>query len=143
MALNRSLKNRRPILPRSAKNKGAAFQKKIAKIIAQLLELEPSEMGYGDDCLIKPKRMGEKGVDIHIDKSVRKRFPIASECKNSVGASVPATIKQVLPYVSDGYKYWMCFMKLKQHRKPVVIMELDLFEKIMESAKPIEEKTWK
>ena len=142
MKLTRTKKGRRPILPRSAKNKGAAFQKKITKLLASILKVDPDKIGHGDDCLLKPKRMGESGVDIHIDQSLRDKFPIAIECKNNKSASVPATIKQVLPYVKNGYKHWMCFMKIKTHHKPIVIMELDVFEKIMVNLNSINEETW-
>jgi len=122
----------------SRKSKARGQQKKIARLIAEAIGIPPEKVGYGDDCLIKPKRMGEAGVDVHISEQIRKRFPIACECKNTKSLGLTDAVKQAKEYMKAGYNHWLVCYRHKQ--KDLIIMDVDMFFKLYSKAYPEIEK---
>lgn len=108
------------------KAKGRRLQKEVAERISQLTGLD-----CGKDEDIESRPMGQTGTDIRLSKEALKLFPFTVECKNQENWSVHAAIKQVkanrLPHTD-----WLVIFG-KNNTKPVVIMDLDTFFKILDT----------
>lgn len=120
-------KSMQQIKPRSAKNKGAAFQKEICGLIADILGIEFNNAD--DNCEIHSREMGLSGADVVVRGDARKRFGYGIECKNSNAISLPAWVRQAKENAIDGQ--WLLFIKSALLESgPVVVMPLDEFEEL-------------
>ena len=111
---------KKKITTRSAKNKGARFQKIIAEYISKITGIP-----NGKDELIQSREMGQSGVDVKLIGEAKDTFPFAVECKNCEKWSLPSWIKQAKSNIGD-FKTWLLFCK-KNNEDPVVVMDADKF----------------
>lgn len=110
----------------SRKAKGRRLQKLVADKIGELLNLE-----VGKDEMIAPREMGQSGTDVRLIGPAKEMFPFSIECKNQETWSLPNWIKQ-----AKGNKEretdWLLVCQ-KNHMKPVVVMDMDVFFEIFEN----------
>lgn len=109
----------------SRKAKGRRLQNLVAGKISKILNIP-----WGKDKLIQGREMGQSGVDIKLYGEAKEKFPFAIECKNTEKMSLTSWVKQAKENLGD-FKYWMIVYK-KNNFKPVVILDLDDFIKILE-----------
>lgn len=109
------------ITHRSAKNKGARFQKQIAAKISELLD-----MPYGKDECIASRPMGCSSVDIILVGPARALFPWSCEAKAHERFSVKSWIRQAKTNILDGTNWLLLFKK--NRFKPVVCMSSPVFD---------------
>lgn len=111
------------ISSRSCKNKGAQFQKEVAKNISELIQIE-----FGENKCIQSRTMGCCGTDIMLIADAIKFYPWSVECKNDKSFNLKAWIRQSSNNIIKGTQ-WIVFFK-KNHFKPVACMSSDVFDKI-------------
>ena len=124
---------KRRITHGSAKARARWLQDWVAERIGNLTG---HAWGHDDEHLIEPRPMGQKGVDVILRGVVRRLFPFSVECKNSEQWSVPAAIKQARDNTQEGTD-WLLFLK-RNGLKPVVVLDAELFFKIVGLAIDIE-----
>ena len=110
----------------SAKAKGRNLQKWAVEKIAKLLNEELSN--DKDMNNIRSREMGQSGVDVWLHKSIRKKFPIAVECKAQESISLNAFIEQAKSNTSEELLYWLLIIKNKSLKNPIAVMDWELFE---------------
>ena len=126
--LKRIKKSLTPIKPRSAKNKGAMWQKEVAECISRITGLEYNQQD--DNCLIHAREMGLSGVDVILRGKAREKFPFDVECKNCNNISLPAWVKQAEENCID-LNNWLLFIKSPVLScKKVVVMSFTKFEEM-------------
>ncbi len=109
------------ITSRSAKNKGARFQKEVAAKISELVN-----MPYGKDECIQSRIMGGTSVDIVLVGPAKRVFPWSCECKNDKSFNLKSWIRQASKnMLSD--THWLVLFK-KNNFKPVVCMDIEVYE---------------
>ena len=113
------------IKPRSAKNKGASFQKWICGRVAVLLGI-PFD-NQDDQCEIHAREMGQSGNDVILRGSAYKNFLFDIECKNCESLSIQATMEQAQSNTKEG-RHWLIAWKRKSFKEPIVIMDWSVFE---------------
>ena len=122
--IKRSIKQ---IKPRSAKDKGATWQKSVCELISRIIGL-PFD-NQDDNCSIHSRTMGCSGSDVELRGEARKRFPFGVECKNSNQISLPDWCRQAKSNAIDGR--WLLFIKSAKLEENVVVMTTDVFEEVM------------
>lgn len=120
-------KSMQQIKPRSAKNKGLNFQKKIAAYIGSLIGIEASQ---DDDSLIQSRLAGQNGTDIILHKEAKALFPFAVECKDCSSISLPSWIAQAKQNETEKEKFLLFIHSQLLDEKDIVVMSLDTFEQI-------------
>lgn len=111
----------------SAKAKARYLQNWVAEKISNLLNLE---WGHEEDKLIRPRSMGQSGTDVELLGEAFVRFPVVIECKSGENWSIKAAIKQVKEHQRKekrGKTQWLVFLKSKEFKKPIVVMDADYF----------------
>jgi hypothetical protein len=116
------------IKTRSAKNKGALFQKEIAQRISDLLGI-PIEKD-GD---LESRQMGMSGTDIILRGKAKKGFNYSVECKRCESLSIPAWIRQAESNLGD-FKNWLLFFR-RSNETAKVVMEADHFFELLKQIK--------
>lgn len=117
------------IKPRSAKNKGAAWQKEIAEFVSRITEIPYNQQD--DNCLIHAREMGLSGVDVILRGKARELFPYDIECKNCNNISLPEWIRQAENNCTE-LNNWLLFIKSPAvTAKKIVVLSLSKFEEIM------------
>lgn len=120
------------ITHRSAKNKGARFQKEVAARISELLSLP-----YGKDECIASRPMGSSSVDIILVGPARRLFPWSCECKAAEDFRLKSWIRQaasnVLPETN-----WLVLFKRNRFR-PSVCMDFVIFSRLFAGAYNVSE----
>jgi len=106
---------------RTGKAKGRRLQKYVAGKISEM-----TGISMGKDRDIESREMGQAGVDIKLYGKAKELFPYAIECKNAQNWSFKGYIKQARDNNTDGWDNWLLFVG-KNHFKPIVLMEADLF----------------
>lgn len=120
----------RRIKPRSAKSKGAGFQKEICELVAGILGIEFDNAD--DSCEVHSREMGLSGSDVVLRGVARIKFGYGIECKNANTVSLPEWIRQARENAIDGK--WLLFIKSPMvEGGPVVVMSVDEFQAIMKS----------
>jgi len=116
------------IKPRSAKNKGASFQKDMAEFISRVTGV-PFD-NQSDQSEILCRTMGCSGVDIMLRGEAIKRFKrFAIECKNQNTLSLPDWIRQAKANCNkDGYGDWLLMIKSALIEDTIVVMSLSALE---------------
>ena len=114
---------------RSAKDKGMRLQKWVCQKIAKILGIEYNSQD--DQCLIHSRTCGLSGVDIILRGEAIKRFPYSIECKSSEKLNLLGTIRQAKSNQVDGTD-WLIVYKRKAFKKPIVIMDWDAFQNLVE-----------
>lgn len=105
---------------RSAKNKGARFQKDVRqRLLNEFITLE------SDD--IKTAIMGENGVDLHLSPAARKVFPFSIECKNQERLNIWQALHQAAQNVKDNTYPALIFKRNRS--KTYIALELEDFLK--------------
>jgi len=106
----------------SAKSKGRNLQKWVCSRISELTGIE-----WGKDCPIESRPMGQTGVDVRMESTVKKLFPFSVECKWQESWSVPAWIEQSKTN-QEPDATWILFMRRKG-LKPfsVACLDADVF----------------
>lgn len=103
---------------RSAKNKGAKFQKDVRqRLLNHFITLE------SDD--IKTAIMGESGVDLHLSPAARKIFPFSIECKNQERLNIWQALSQASTNVKPGTFPALIFKRNRS--KTYITLELEDF----------------
>lgn len=113
------------IKPRSAKNKGMAWQKEVCGFIASLLGIEYNQQD--DDCPIHSRESGLSGCDIVLRGEAKKRFDYAIECKAVESVHLADWISQAKSNASGGN--WMLFIKNRRVGK-IVCMDIDTLRQL-------------
>lgn len=119
---------KRKITRASAKQKGAGLQNFVVKELGELTGLPA---GTGDDCLIKPRPGGHKGVDIIITGKASEVLPLSIECKNQESWHLLGAIKQA----KENQKFdtdWVVILK-KARVKPVVVIDWEFFKSLLDN----------
>ena len=120
-------KSMKKIKPRSAKNKGLQFQKKIACVIGELIGIEASQ---DDDSLIQSRLSSQNGTDIILHGIAKDKFPYSVECKDCSSISLPAWISQAKENETEREK-WLLFIHSQiLDEKDIVVMSLDSFKNL-------------
>jgi hypothetical protein len=122
---DKTLRSMGKIKPRSAKNKGASWQKEVCEIISEITGIPFNNTD--DDCNIHSRTMGSNGTDVVLTGKARKLFPIGIECKNSNKISLPDWIKQAKANAIKGN--YALFIKSKLLEDCVVCLPVSLFKK--------------
>ena len=118
IALSKKIeRSKKQIKPRSAKNKGSSYQKKVCEYISQITNIP---LIKGDECLIQSRGMGQQGTDVVLYGKARKLFPYGIECKNCNTISLPLWVKQAKANAIDG-KY-LLFIKSALLEDEIVVM---------------------
>jgi hypothetical protein len=126
--LSKKLRNAcKTIKHRSAKNKGASFQKEVAELISNLIGI-PLEK----DGLIESRGMGQPGVDISLRGEARKQFPWSVECKNQENINLVSYIDQAKSNMLPDTSWLLCIRK-KVLKEDIVVMEMEKFFAIMKA----------
>jgi hypothetical protein len=115
------------IAVRSAKAKGMLAQIIVCEWISKLVGI-PFLRG-NDDSLIKPRPSGQNGVDIILEKEIRKKFPFSVEVKNQEQLNLVEAIEQADTNKTEGTD-WLLYHKRKALKEDIVIISRDTFEKI-------------
>jgi len=117
---------------RSAKNKGANFQKEIAQKICELLDM-PYD-GHVDSALIETRCMGQAGTDIILRGVAQKKFPYSVECKSTESWNIPKAIRQADSNKKDDTEF-LLFLRRKAFKKSFVLLESDIFFELLKKLK--------
>ena len=117
-----------PITIRSAKSKGMRLQKYICQQIADLFGIKFDNQN--DNSLIQSRTCGLSGVDIILRDFIYKRFTFDIECKNQEKINIKEAIRQAKNNTKEN-RNWLLFWKCKEFKKPVVIMDSEIFFEIM------------
>lgn len=130
-------RSERKIKPRSAKNKGASWQKEMCEMISRITGVEFNQQD--DSCDIHSREMGLSGADIIVRGRARELFDFDPECKNCNVVSVPEWIRQAKSNSKDG-KY-VIFVKSPRLEDSVAIMSIDNFESLAYGAAAWDKET--
>lgn len=116
----------KPISIAARKSKGRNLQKWTCQKISELFD-EP--WGYEDECLIQPRIMGQKGVDVILRGKMEKLFPFAIECKAIETINWKKMVRQAKKNTPKG-KNWMCVLKTTAFHDKIIVMNADKFFEI-------------
>ena len=111
------------ITTRSAKNKGARFQKYVAARVSDLLN-----MPYGKDECIQSRIMGGTSVDIVLIGPARIEFPWSCECKADESFNLKSWIRQASTNILE-HTQWIVLFK-KNRFKPAVCFDIEVFNRL-------------
>lgn len=115
----------------SAKSKGRNLQKWACKEISKVTNIS---WGYEDDKLIQPRLMGQSGVDVVLRGRAEFLFPFDVECKSCEAWSVPSFIRQAKKNKKKN-RDWLLILKRKEFQSPIVVMDANVFFKIIKEKK--------
>ena len=118
---------KKPITIASRKQKARWLQNWVCQWISTTLDIA---WGYEDGKFIQPRIMGQSGTDVILRDEALNSFPFAIECKNSETWSIPDAIRQVKKNTKKPYQKWLLFMKRKEFKNPIVILDAVLFFEI-------------
>ena len=118
---------------RSAKNKGMRFQKWVCEKIAKLFNVTFNNQD--EQCEIHSRECGLSGTDIVLRGEIYKKFPFDIETKNTESFNVYKAIAQAQVNTAPG-RHWLLFHK-KNRSLPIVILDADLFFKILANTKDL------
>jgi hypothetical protein len=118
----------------SAKAKGRALQCWAARKIAELLGVS---WGYGDDCVIKPRNMGQIGTDVIIPESVQSQFPFSIECKSGEHWNIQSAMIQAKSNQKKNTE-WMLILKNKSMKTPIIVLDANVFFKMTENIRDLQ-----
>jgi len=121
----------KPIKTSSAKGKGRDLQQWICRRISQIIGVPYDQSD--DQCLIHSREMGQSGVDIILRGEALLRFPFSIESKSTESLSLVDAIRQAQSNKVDSTD-WIVVHKRKSFKKPVVILEWDVFERLSRSS---------
>jgi hypothetical protein len=113
---------------RSAKNKGMRLQKYIAKKICDLFNIEFNNQD--DNSLVQSRTCGLSGTDIILRGEIYQKFNFDCECKAVEKPSIKDWIKQAKLNIKENRNF-LLFWKCKDFKKPVVILDSEIFFEIM------------
>lgn len=115
------------IKPRSAKNKGLSFQKRIASFIGGLIGIDASQ---DDDSLIQSRLSGQNGTDIILRGEAKDRFPFSVECKNCDRINLPEWVEQARQNSGKGSPWLLFIHSRPAGQEDLVVMESETFRSI-------------
>ena len=124
---NKLKKVENPIKVRSAKNKGLLLQKWVCERISKLINIPYDQSN--DQCLIHSREASQIGVDIILRGNALRLFPFSIECKSSEQFNIKKSIEQAKNNQVENTD-WMIVYKRKSFKKPVVIIDWGIFDKI-------------
>ena len=116
------------IKPRSAKNKGLSFQKRIAVFIGDLIGIKASQ---DDDSLIQSRLSGQNGTDIILRGEAKTRFPYSVECKDCDRISLPEWVEQARQNSTEDSPWLLFIHSRPAGQKDLVVMEVETFRNIL------------
>ena len=117
----------------SAKAKGRNLQNWTVERIAELLNEKLSN--DKDVNNIRGREMGQSGVDVWLHKTLRKKFPIAVECKAQETIKLNSFIEQARNNTANDLPYWLLVIKTKQLKNPIAVMDWELLAFLYNFAK--------
>jgi len=109
-----------------SKAKGRNLQNFVAEKISKLLDLP-----WGPDELISSRRMGQRGMDVVLRGEAAKKFPYSIECASGQTINWLEKMRQVKKGQKKGTD-WLLFLKRKEFKSPVVMMDSNLFFKLID-----------
>lgn len=110
---------------KSRKSKGRNLQNIVAKLIRDTFNLEASD--------VKGATMGESGIDIQLSMKARSYMPYGIECKSHNRMALFRIWEQCEQNAKKECLVPMAVVK-ENHKKPLVIVELEHFMKLLEKA---------
>jgi hypothetical protein len=122
-----SLKNKKPIKISSRKAKGRGLQKWLCQKISDMTGIPYDQSD--DSCLIHSREMGQPGTDVVLRGEALELFPYSCECKNAESFNIKETVKQALANKKKDTDILIVY-KCKEFKKPVVILEWDVFQEL-------------
>jgi len=114
------------IKPRSAKNKGASWQKEMCEMISRITGIPFDQSS--DSCDIHSREMGLSGADIIVRGKARMLFQFDPECKNCNSLSLPEWVRQAKANAKSGN--WILFVKSPKLEENIAILSVTQFERI-------------
>lgn len=108
----------------SRKAKARNLQILICKKIANLFGVDFNNQD--EQCPIHSREMGQSGVDILLRGEIYEKFKFDIECKNCETPSIKKWINQTKKN-SKKDRNWLLIWKCKDWKKPVVILDVDVF----------------
>jgi hypothetical protein len=120
-------RSQRQIKPRSAKNKGASWQKEMCEMIARITGTRFDQKD--DQCDIHSREMGLSGADIIVRGRARLQFDFDPECKNCNSISIPEWVRQAKANSKNGK--WVLFVKSPKLEENIAVMGISQFESIV------------
>lgn len=104
--------------PRSRKNKGANFQKEVARKLA-----EKYNMDFGQDMDFFGRQMGGSGTDIVLSRDAKEYCPFDIEVKRTEKIEIPKWWQQAVENTQDGRIPLIIFKRNKENAKVVLDFE--------------------
>lgn len=125
-------KSMKQIKPRSAKNRGLNFQKKVAQFIGELIGIEATQ---SDDSLIQSRLSGQNGTDIILHGEAKEKFKYSVECKDCNSISLSSWIAQAKQNEEEN-RPWLLFIHSQLlEDKDIVVMKSDCFKSLFTGEK--------
>lgn len=122
----------------SCKAKGRNLQYWAAEQLAGVLGIEFNQQD--DLCPVHSREMGQSGKDVYIrDKALVEKFPFSVECKNTETISLYSYIEQAKRNTTPDTS-WLVIHK-KNKSKPVVIMDGEVFFKMVSELNALRDKS--
>ena len=117
----------------SAKGKGRTLQYWVCERVAEMFGVEFNQQD--DNCPVHSREMGLNGVDVILRGELADKFPYSIECKCCENLSLPQWIRQARANKKPGQDYLLVIKKKSVGSEPVVVMDWDAFQKLVEEAK--------
>jgi len=108
----------------SAKAKGRNLQNWVASKIAEICNVSS---GHSDDDLIESRPMGQRGADVILRGVTREMFPYSIECKSGQTVSWLDAMRQARANQAKDQVSWVVFLKRKEFKVPVIMMDAEEF----------------
>jgi len=109
----------------SAKAKARIAQNWVAQKISDLTGLS-----WGKDQPIRPREMGQSGVDVSLDREAQELFPFSVEAKWTEKWQVHEAIKQAMSNQKKDTD-WLVILRRSRHPY-VAILDAEVFFKLVE-----------
>lgn len=105
----------------SCKNKGRRLQQWVVDKLIEILDVHEED--------VESRSMGAGGEDLIMARAARAKFPYSIECKNVEKLNVWAAYQQAQDNCG---KYTPILIMKKNHCKPLVLIDAEVFIKLHE-----------
>jgi hypothetical protein len=111
----------------SRKSKARNLQKWVAEKLSGLTAIP---WGPEDEMEIQSRPMGQSGVDVILRGKAFRLLPLSIECKSTEKLGIETTVAQAKRNKKEGTE-WVIVHKRKAFRKPIVIVDWDFFQSLL------------
>jgi len=110
-------------------SKARHLQQWVAERISQMLNIPVEKDGE-----IESRQMGQQGADVILRGIAVALFPAAIECGSGESIQWLEKIRQAREHKSKraAYFFWLVFLKRKEFKNPVVIMDAEYYFSLVE-----------